>query len=109
MRGVPAYAASKGESLSFTRQLAVEYAGEGSRALVIRPGTIDMALVHANARAEPDSEATTLARYGQASPAVPIGTAEEDAAGDLSLASPQALFVTGEYGCVADGLMALST
>lgn len=57
MRGVPAYAASKGGILALTRQLAVEYAGEGIRVLAICPGTIDTALVRANARAEADGEA----------------------------------------------------
>jgi NAD(P)-dependent dehydrogenase (short-subunit alcohol dehydrogenase family) len=47
MKGVPAYAASKGGVLSLTRQLAVEYAAERIRVLAICPGTIDTEMVPA--------------------------------------------------------------
>jgi NAD(P)-dependent dehydrogenase (short-subunit alcohol dehydrogenase family) len=109
MRGVSAYAASKGGILSLTRQLAVEYSGEGIRVLAICPGTIDTAMVRANARAEPDGEAAALARYGQVHPVGRIGTAEEVANVVLFLASPQASFMTGEYVNVDGGLMAVGS
>jgi NAD(P)-dependent dehydrogenase (short-subunit alcohol dehydrogenase family) len=66
MRGVPAYAASKGGILSLTRQLAVEYAAEGIRVLAICPGSIDTEMVRASARAEADGEAA--ARSTRVSP-----------------------------------------
>ncbi|CAA9589610.1 MAG: 3-oxoacyl-[acyl-carrier protein] reductase [uncultured Thermomicrobiales bacterium] len=109
MRGVSAYAASKGGILSLTRQLAVEYSGEGIRVLAICPGTIDTAMVRANARAEPDGEAAALARYDEVHPVGRIGTAEEVANVVLFLASPQASFMTGEYVNVDGGLMAVGS
>ena len=107
MRGVPAYAASKGGILSLTRQLAVEYAAEGIRVLAVCPGSIDTEMVRVSARAEPEGEAAALARYGQSHPLGRIGTAEEVANVVLFLAGPQASFMTGEYVCVDGGLMAL--
>lgn len=107
MRGVPAYAASKGGILSLTRQMAVEYAAEGIRILAICPGSIDTEMVRISARAEPDGEAAALVRYGQSHPIGRIGTGEEVANVVLFLASPQASFMTGEYVCVDGGLMAL--
>ncbi len=107
MRGVPAYAASKGGILALTRQLAVEYAAEGIRVLAICPGSIDTEMVRISARAEPDGEAAALARYGRSHPVGRIGTAEEVANVVLFLAGPQASFMTGEYVCVDGGLMAL--
>src|SRR5687768_12941271 len=77
MKGVPAYAASKGGVLSLTRQLAVEYAAEGIRVLAINPGTIDTELVRASAREEPDGVESALKRYGKPHPLGRIGTPEE--------------------------------
>jgi NAD(P)-dependent dehydrogenase (short-subunit alcohol dehydrogenase family) len=107
MRGVPAYAASKGGILALTRQLAVEYAAERIRVLAVCPGSIDTEMVRASARAEADGEVAALARYGKSHPVGRIGTAEEVANVVLFLASPQASFMTGEYVCVDGGLMAL--
>jgi NAD(P)-dependent dehydrogenase (short-subunit alcohol dehydrogenase family) len=107
MRGVPAYAASKGGILALTRQLAVEYAAAGIRVLAICPGTIDTELVRDSARAEPEGETAALARYGRSHPVGRIGTTEEVANVVLFLASPQASFMTGAYVCVDGGLMAL--
>ena len=109
MRGVSAYAASKGGILALTRQLAVEYSGEGIRVLAICPGTIDTAMVRTNARAEADGEDAALARYGQVHPVGRIGTADEVANVVLFLASPQASFMTGEYVNVDGGLMAVGS
>lgn len=107
MRGVPAYAASKGGILSLTRQMAVEYAAEGIRVLAVCPGSIDTEMVRISARAESDGEAAALARYGRSHPIGRIGTADEVANVVLFLAGPQASFMTGEYVCVDGGLMAL--
>lgn len=107
MKGVPAYAASKGGVLSLTRQLAVEYAAEGIRVLAINPGTIDTELVRASARLEPDGVDAALRRYGASHPLGRIGRPEEVANVVLFLASKQASFMTGEDVCVDGGLMAL--
>ena len=109
MKGVPAYAASKGGVLSLTRQLAVEYASEGIRVLAICPGTIDTELVRAGARTDPQGEDAAIARYGKSHPLGRIGTPTEVANVVLFLASPKASFMTGEYVCVDGGLMALGT
>jgi NAD(P)-dependent dehydrogenase (short-subunit alcohol dehydrogenase family) len=107
MRGVPAYAASKGGILALTRQLAVEYAAEDIRVLAVCPGPIDTEMVRDSARAEPEGEAAALARYGRSHPLGRIGAPAEVANVVLFLASPQASFMTGEYVCVDGGMMAL--
>jgi NAD(P)-dependent dehydrogenase (short-subunit alcohol dehydrogenase family) len=107
MKGVPAYAASKGGVLSFTRQLAVEYAAEGIRVLAICPGTIDTEMVRASAQREPDGVEAALARYGKSHPLGRIGTGQDIANVVLFLASERASFMTGEYVCVDGGYMAL--
>lgn len=107
MKGVPAYAASKGGVLSLTRQLAVEYAAEGIRVLAINPGTIDTDLVRASARLEPDGMESALVRYGKPHPLGRIGQPEEVANVVLFLASEQASFMTGEDVSVDGGMMAL--
>jgi NAD(P)-dependent dehydrogenase (short-subunit alcohol dehydrogenase family) len=107
MRGVPAYAASKGGVLSLTRQLAVEYANEGIRVLAICPGTIDTEMVRESARQEPDGVEAALQRYGKSHPIGRIGTGQDIANAVLFLASDKASFMTGEYICVDGGYMAL--
>ena len=44
MKGVPAYAASKGGMISLTQQLALEYAEQNIRVLAVNPGTIETSL-----------------------------------------------------------------
>jgi NAD(P)-dependent dehydrogenase (short-subunit alcohol dehydrogenase family) len=107
MKGVPAYAASKGGVLSLTRQMAVEYAAEGIRVVAICPGTIDTEMVRASARQEPGGLEAALARYGRSHPIGRIGTGQDIANVVLFLASDKASFMTGEYVCVDGGYMAL--
>lgn len=107
MKGVPAYAASKGGVLSLTRQLAVEYAAEKIRVNAICPGTIDTEMVRVLAAREPDGIEAALVRYGKPHPLGRIGTVQEVANVVLFLASDKASFITGEYVCVDGGLMAL--
>jgi NAD(P)-dependent dehydrogenase (short-subunit alcohol dehydrogenase family) len=107
MKGVPPYAASKGGVLSLTRQLAVEYAGEGIRVLAICPGTIDTEMVRASAALEGGDIEATLRRYGESHPIGRIGTGQDIANVVLFLASDKASFMTGEYVCVDGGYMAL--
>ena len=107
MRGVPAYAASKGGVLSLTRQMAVEYAREGIRVLAVCPGTIDTEMVRASAAREPDGLQAALVRYGKGHTIGRIGTGQDIANVVLFLASDNASFMTGEYVCVDGGYMAL--
>jgi len=107
MKGVPAYAASKGGVLSLTRQMAIDYAEEQIRVLAICPGTIDTEMVRTSAAQEPDGVEAALARYGKSHPLGRIGTGEDIANVVLFLASDKASFMTGEYVCVDGGYMAL--
>lgn len=107
MKGVPAYAASKGGVLSLTRQLAVEYAGENIRVLAVCPGTIDTEMVRASAAMEGGDIEETLRRYGKDHPLGRIGTGQDIANVVAFLASDKASFMTGEYVCVDGGYMAL--
>jgi NAD(P)-dependent dehydrogenase (short-subunit alcohol dehydrogenase family) len=106
MRGVPAYAASKGGILSLTRQMAVEYAREHIRVLSVCPGSIDTEMVRASVAGEPDVEAA-VAQLGKSHPIGRIGTGQDIANVVLFLASDKASFMTGEYVCVDGGYMAL--
>ncbi|MGH2460268.1 MAG: SDR family NAD(P)-dependent oxidoreductase, partial [Chloroflexota bacterium] len=107
MKGVPAYAASKGGILSLTRQLAIDYAAENIRVLAVCPGTIDTEMVRASAAMEGGSVADALRRYGESHPIGRIGTGQDIANVVLFLASDRASFMTGEYVCVDGGYMAL--
>ncbi|MCC6626691.1 MAG: glucose 1-dehydrogenase [Chloroflexi bacterium] len=107
MPGVPPYAASKGGVLSLTRQLAVDYAGEGTRVVAICPGTIDTEMVRAVAAQEGGDLEETLRRFGRSHPLGRIGTGQDIANVVLFLASDKASFITGDYVCVDGGYMAL--
>lgn len=107
MKGVPAYAASKGGVLSLTRQLAIDYAAENIRVLAVCPGTIDTEMVRASAAMEGGDIESTLRRYGKSHPLGRIGTGQDIANVVLFLASDKASFMTGEYVCVDGGYMAL--
>ena len=106
MRGVPAYAATKGGILSLTRNMALDYAPDGIRVVAICPGTIDSELVRDLARAEGGDIEANVARYGSFHPLGRIGTPADVAAAVLFLASDRANFITGEYLTVDGGMMA---
>ena len=103
MKGVPAYAASKGGMLSLTQQLALEYASQNIRVLAVNPGTIETSL--ALESVNNDQEALRRSAAG-AHPIGRIGKPEEIAAVVLFLSSETASFMTGEYVNVDGGLMA---
>ena len=103
MKGVPAYAASKGGMISLTQQLALEYAEQNIRVLAVNPGTIETHL--ALESVDHDREALRSAAAGQ-HPIARIGQPEEIAAVVLFLSSDGASFMTGEYVNVDGGLMA---
>ncbi len=106
-RLVPAYAASKGGVLSFTRQVALDYASENIRVLAVCPGAIDTEMVRTAAALEPDGVESALERIGKSHPIGRIGTGQDIANVVLFLASDAASFMTGEYVCVDGGYMAL--
>ena len=103
MKGVPAYAASKGGMISLTQQLALEYAEQNIRVLAVNPGTIETPL--ALESVDHDLEALRSAAADQ-HPIGRIGKPEEIAAVVLFLSSDAASFMTGEYVNVDGGLMA---
>jgi NAD(P)-dependent dehydrogenase (short-subunit alcohol dehydrogenase family) len=101
--GIPAYAASKGGILSFTRQLAVDYARRGIRANAVCPGTIATPLV----RALIEGRGWDMSSAGKPYPMGRVGTPAEVAEAILFLASDvRAGFVTGESIVVDGGIMA---
>lgn len=106
MKGVPAYAASKGGILSLTRQLALEYAEDNIRVLAVNPGTIDTPLVAESLDIIEGDEEELREEIATAHPMGRIGQPEDIAHAVLFLASGKASFMTGEYVCVDGGLMA---
>ena len=106
MKGVPAYAASKGGILSLTRQLALEYAEDNIRVLAVNPGTIDTPLVAESLEIIEGDEEVLREEIATAHPIGRIGQPEDIAHAVLFLASGKASFMTGEYVCVDGGLMA---
>merc|ERR1712217_253679 len=99
--GIPSYAAAKGGILSFTRQLAVEYAPQGLRVNSVSPGTIRTPLVQGilKRRGTNDLEA------GAAYPMKRIGEVYEIASMVMFLASKRASFVTGKDFVVDGGVL----
>ncbi len=107
MKGVSAYAASKGGMLSLTRQLAVEYAQENIRVLAINPGSVDTPMVADAIEATGTDGEKARELMAEAHPLGRIGQPEDIANLALFLASDRASFMTGEYVCADGGLMAL--
>ncbi len=103
---VPAYAASKGGSLSLTQNMALDFAKDNIRVLAINPGTIDTPLARGAARTLGDEDAL-LELWGSAHPIGRIGRPQDIGAVAVFLASPGASFMTGESVNVDGGYMAL--
>jgi NAD(P)-dependent dehydrogenase (short-subunit alcohol dehydrogenase family) len=96
-----AYTASKGGVLSFTRELAVEYARQGIRANALCPGPIETPLL-AELLADPERRQRRLTHI----PIGRFGRPEEIAQAALFLASDEASFVTGSSMVVDGGITA---
>ena len=103
MKGVPAYAASKGGMISLTQQLALEYAEQNIRVLAVNPGTIETSLALESVNHDVEALRSAAA---DAHPIARIGKPEEIAAVVLFLSSDAASFMTGEYVNVDGGMMA---
>ncbi len=106
MRGVSAYAASKGGDLSLTRQLALDYAADNIRVLAVCPGAMDTPMVRATFPKGSNLK-KQLEKTGKLHPLGRIGQAEDVANAVLFLASEKASFMTGSYLAVDGGLLAL--
>ena len=97
--GQAAYNASKGGVVLLTRNMAVDYGGDGIRVNCLCPGLIDTpmtALLHEEALAAVREEFVALHLLRRA------GTPQEVAGAALFLASEDAAFVTG-HALVVDG------
>ena len=106
MKGVAAYAASKGGMIMLTKQLALEYARDNIRVLAVNPGTIETPLVAEAAAATGEDYEKLKAQWAEAHPIGRIGQPEDLANVVLFLASERAGFMTGEYVNVDGGMMA---
>ncbi len=99
--GLPAYAATKGAILAFTRQLAVEYAPLGIRANVVVPGTINTPMnLNFMEASDENTDRSPMGRWGLPS---------EVAEAVLFLASHKASFISGESIAADGGLLAKGT
>jgi len=105
----PAYCASKGGIVNLTRQLAVDYSGDGLRVNAICPGYIDTDMGGRRASLPPAEREAAQARREAAAALQPIGRqaqAEEVARVAVFLASDQASFMTGSIVTVDGGCTA---
>lgn len=103
MKGVPAYAASKGGMISLTQQLAMDYSEQNIRVLAVNPGTIETSLALESVNYDVEALRSAAA---EDHPIGRIGKPEEIAAVVLFLSSDAASFMTGEYINVDGGMMA---
>ena len=107
MKGVAAYAASKGGILALTRQLALEYAADNIRVLAVNPGTVDTPMTRGELEGmSPDEEARAWSAMARAHPLGRLGRPADIADLVLFLASERASFMTGAGIDCDGGLMA---
>jgi NAD(P)-dependent dehydrogenase (short-subunit alcohol dehydrogenase family) len=105
----PSYCASKGGIVSLTRQLAVDYSGDGLRVNAICPGYIDTDMGGRRASLPPAERDAAIARREAAAALQPIGRqaqAQEVARVATFLASADASFMTGSIVTVDGGCTA---
>ncbi len=102
----PAYCASKGGVVNLTRQLAVDYSGQGIRVNAICPGYIDTDMGGHRAGLDPEAAAAANARRETAAARQPIGRqahADEVARVAVFLTSDESSFMTGSIVTVDGG------
>lgn len=105
LRDRAAYCASKGAVVSFTKQVAIQYAGTGVRCNCICPGTVDSPWVGRLLDAATDPESARATLVGR-QPLGRLGTPDEVAAAGVYLASDAAAFVTGTAFVIDGGILA---
>jgi NAD(P)-dependent dehydrogenase (short-subunit alcohol dehydrogenase family) len=105
LRDRAAYCASKGAVISFTKQVAVQYAGTGVRCNCVCPGTVDSPWV-ARLLAETDDPDAARRALVARQPVGRLGRPEEIASAIAYLASDDADFVTGAAWVMDGGLAA---
>lgn len=105
----PAYCASKGGLINFTRQLAVDYGRDGVRVNAICPGYIDTDMGARRAHLAPEEAAAALANREAHAARQPLGRqaqADEVARVAVFLASDDSSFMTGSIVTVDGGCTA---
>jgi NAD(P)-dependent dehydrogenase (short-subunit alcohol dehydrogenase family) len=105
LRDRAAYCASKGAVVSFTKQVAIQYAGTGVRCNCVCPGTVDSPWVGRLLDAADDPAAARAALVAR-QPLGRLGTPEEVATAAVYLASDDAAFVTGTALVIDGGIAA---
>ena len=106
MKGVSAYAASKGGVIMLTKQLALEYARDNIRVLAVNPGTIDTPMVQTSIKdLSSDERAAAIKGMAEGHPLGRMGKPSDIANLVLFLASEKASFMTGDNVCCDGGLM----
>jgi 2-keto-3-deoxy-L-fuconate dehydrogenase len=105
LRDRAAYCASKGAVISFTKQVAVQYAGTGVRCNCVCPGTVDSPWVE-RLLAETDDPGGARQALVARQPVGRLGRPEEIASAIAYLASDDADFVTGAAWVIDGGLAA---
>jgi NAD(P)-dependent dehydrogenase (short-subunit alcohol dehydrogenase family) len=103
--GQGAYGPSKGAVVQITRQMAIEYARDGIRAVAVCPGTVDTPMLR-RAAADSGDPAAFLAGLEAAHPIGRIASAEEVAQFYVFLASDRARFFTGAVLMIDGGFTA---
>ena len=108
MKGVAAYAASKGGILALTRQLALEYAEDNIRVLAVNPGTIDTPMTRGELEGmSPKQKQRAWEAMARTHPIGRVGRPSDVASLVLYLASDEASFMTGAGIDCDGGLMAM--
>lgn len=105
LRDRAAYCASKGAVISFTKQVALQYASTGVRCNCVCPGTVDSPWVAGLLGQAHDPQAARAALVAR-QPMGRLGTPEEIAKAIVYLASDDAAFVTGAAWVIDGGLVA---
>ena len=109
MKGVAAYAASKGGILSLTRQLALEYSDDNIRVLAVNPGAIETTMLTEAVAFRGGDLEQVKRKIAVGQPIKRMGQPADIARAILFLASDKASFMTGAYVNVDGGAMAQGT
>lgn len=105
LRQRAAYCASKGAVISFTKQVAIDYASSGIRSNCICPGTVGSPWVDRLLDSADDSAAARADLVAR-QPLGRLGTPLEVAQAALYLASDDAAFITGTALVIDGGIVA---
>lgn len=105
MVGQGAYGPSKGAVIQVTRQMAIEYGGQGIRSNAVCPGTVVTPLLQQSAD-ESGDPAAFLKRLADGHPIRRVAEAEEIAQLFLFLASDRARFINGSILMIDGGYSA---